>query len=73
MAVQRAMTVKVIQENNAFGIEGEQRENLNSVQKKNSRKIISRGRKEEQARKTVEQERAPSRFNRKGRKEKECW
>jgi len=39
-AVQRAMAVNVIQKNNAFRIEKEQRENLNSVQKRDSRKII---------------------------------
>jgi len=77
-AVQRAMTVKVIQENNAFGIKGGQRQKFKfytekGFEKNNLERSKDGERKKEQGRKTVKQGKATSRFNREGRKKKECW
>jgi len=69
-AVQRAMAVKIIQENNAFGKEGSQNGRFKfRVGEESGGNNL----KEEQRREIVERGREGTRFNREARKEKECW
>jgi len=70
--------VKVIQESNAFRMEGGQREKFKFCAEKGFRKNYLEGggneeRKEDQRGKIVARKREVSRFNREARKERECW
>jgi len=69
-AVQRAMAVKIIQENNAFGKEGGQRERFKF---REGEELGENNLKERQRERIVERGREGTRFNREAKKEKECW
>jgi len=69
-AVQRAMAVKIIQENNAFGKEGSQNGRFKfRVGEESGGNNLKEG----QRREIVERGREGTRFNREARKEKKCW
>jgi len=77
-AVQRAMAVKIIQENNAFGKEGGQKGRFKfrvgeKLGQDNLKGEKIEEKKERQRERNVERGRKGTHFNGEAKKEKECW